>query len=390
MNKRKVTVSKNVLDEGSFRERKNGTMEFRIYYFDEYGKKCRKSFYGQSDTVCYEKATAFLESLEYRKLGIDINATIPDIVKDKCKTDYEKNYVHEQGYYRNLDTLKIIEKSPIGNIPICEISESQVDFYLRSITNYANSSIRKIYRQIRMAFRIATEKGIIEKNIMLSDDLKCPKSSKKDRKISALTKEEQTIFLDCLESFKVPQGRNSYKAQILISLYTGMRMGEVNALTPKDIDLKKKMIHIRSTVSIGKDFHSFIKEGTKTDAGVRDVPISKQVEPVLKEAIDNYIENPQHLLFYDHQNNKVITTCQVNSFFKRLCEKCDINVGGQHALRHTFATRCIEADVQQVVLKNWLGHTDIHITLDTYADVFDGMHHDSISKLDEYISNMSA
>ncbi len=42
-----------------------------------------------------------------------------------------------------------------------------------------------------------------------------------------------------------------------------------------------------------------------------------------------------------------------------------------------------------VVLKNWLGHTDIHITLDTYADVFDSMYNDSINKLDNYILNIT-
>ena len=57
-------------------------------------------------------------------------------------------------------------------------------------------------------------------------------------------------------------------------------------------------------------------------------------------------------------------------------------------MRHTFATRCIEADIPPVVLKNWLGHTDIHITLDTYADVFNSMHNDSIMKLDSYISKL--
>ena len=57
-----------------------------------------------------------------------------------------------------------------------------------------------------------------------------------------------------------------------------------------------------------------------------------------------------------------------------------------HMLRHTFATRSIEAGVSAVVLKTWLGHTDIHITLDTYADVFDSMHNISIERLDNYVN----
>ena len=109
------------------------------------------------------------------------------------------------------------------------------------------------------------------------------------------------------------------------------------------------------------------------------------LKSILKTAIEKQPDNPYGLLFYDSKNNKIITTSQVNCFFQRVCEKCNIEPRGQHALRHTFATRCIEADVPPVVLKTWLGHTDIHITLDTYADVFNGMHNSAISKLNNYV-----
>ena len=56
-----------------------------------------------------------------------------------------------------------------------------------------------------------------------------------------------------------------------------------------------------------------------------------------------------------------------------------------HTLRHSFATRCIESGIPAVVLKTWLGHTDIHMTLDTYTDVFDSMDKDAIDKLDEHL-----
>ena len=62
---------------------------------------------------------------------------------------------------------------------------------------------------------------------------------------------------------------------------------------------------------------------------------------------------------------------------------------GQHALRHTFATRCIEAGVSPLVLKNWLGHTNIHITLDTYADVFARMNAGVVSLLEQHIEAIS-
>lgn len=64
-------------------------------------------------------------------------------------------------------------------------------------------------------------------------------------------------------------------------------MGEVNALKCENIDLKNNVIHVCSTVSRGTDDRSFIKDGTKTDAGIRDIPIMDSLKPILKEAIEN-------------------------------------------------------------------------------------------------------
>lgn len=380
---------KNEKGEGSFRKRSNGTFEYRIVYTDEYNETKRKSFYGQSDIICMEKAEKFLCDLEKKKSGIDIDATIPDIIKERYQSDLQKNFVHEQGYSRNMANLYIIEKSFIGSIPICELTEFQIDMFLRSLTHYSNSTIGKVFLQLKMAFREACNRDIIQKNIMFSNNLRCPKSDKPDKKVKALTRNEQAKFVAFLQNYKGQKNRNDYSRQLLIELFTGMRMGEINALTPECIDFDKDVIHIRSTVARGKNFRDFIKNGTKTDAGVRDVPIMKTLKPILIDAIDKKSNNPLNLIFYDEQKDGIISTSQVNCFFKRVCEKCEIEKRGQHALRHTFATRCIEANVPAIVLKKWLGHTDIHITLDTYADVFDSMNNDSITKVDNYIVNLA-
>ena len=223
---------------------------------------------------------------------------------------------------------------------------------------------------------------------MDSEDLRRPRSSKKTKKVTGLTLEEQKKFLETLEYYREPSGRNEYKDQLLIELYSGMRMGEINALKPENIDFENGLIHVRSTVSRGLEYRVFIKEGAKTDAGVRDIPINKALEPVLQEAMERKRRNPLGLVFYDHLKNDLITTSQVNCFFHRICKKAEISVRGQHALRHTFATRCIEADVPPVVLKKWLGHKDIHMTLDIYADVFDSMHNSAMEKFEGHVLDM--
>ena len=93
------------------------------------------------------------------------------------------------------------------------------------------------------------------------------------------------------KEYDVPYGRNNYKAQILIELYAGLRMGEINALKPSDIKLTEDggFIHVERTVSRGINCRPFISDSTKTDAGIRDVPISKPLVPVLQKAIRDEI-----------------------------------------------------------------------------------------------------
>ena len=224
-----------------------------------------------------------------------------------------------------------------------------------------------------------------DNHCMLSRQIRYPKSAIPDKRITALTIEEQKTLVETLAEHKRQGKRNEYSKQILIELYTGMRMGEINALRPEDIDFKKGMIHIRDTISMGINQRMYRRGHTKTDAGMRDIPMNNLVRPILEQAISEMKRNRDGLMFYDYNKNGVITTTQVNNFFRRICEKAGIEFRGQHSLRHTFATRCIEAGVKPVVLKNWLGHTNIHTTLDTYTDVYGSLNSASIETLEKYL-----
>lgn len=88
-------------------------------------------------------------------------------------------------------TLSIIENSAIGNVPIAELTETHIELFLRSLTHYSKSVIVKVYRQVRRGFREAYEKKIIDYDFMASGKIRCPKSNKKDKKITSLTKSER-------------------------------------------------------------------------------------------------------------------------------------------------------------------------------------------------------
>ena len=373
---------------GCFVVRNNGRLEYRFFYIDEYGQKKRKSISGGSREECYRRADEWLQKYMESIKPLDQSSTIKDILQRKYEGDYEANHIGESTLRSKRGLLRIIEKNVIGTIPISMVGINEIDEFGVSVKHYSNSVIEALHQCLKTAFAIAEEEALITNNPMKSKRVRKPLSDRRDKKVRALTRNEQSRLIDTMNTTEPPYGRNDFRLQLFIELYSGMRMGEINALKPDDIDLEKNIIHVHSTISIGTDNKPFIKEGTKTQNGNRDVPISRALEPYLREALERQKPNKLDLLFCDRYSGKPLRTSDVSNYFGRICKKAHIEPRGQHALRHTFATRCIEAGIPPVVLKKWLGHSDIHITLDTYTDVFSELNDGSVNLLDDYLKNL--
>ena len=372
--------------KGSVKYVYNGKLELQLRYNGHDGKVHYKSFTSASLEGCYERAVEFY--YEYNSFLCRPKSTIPEILKAKFESDLKLNFIKEQTYYSNLQETKIIEKHIIGQMPIKDVSKEMIEIFLESITCYAPGTIEGLFIKLKQAFSAAYNEEIIPKDLMQSQDIRRPKSKKPVKKVSALTIEEQDLILHDFATREPYYGTNDYRPQLLIQLYTGMRMGEVNALTPDDVDLTRNIIYVRNTIVRVND-ETHVGDTTKTFAGYREIPISSMAKPILEKALSNMKPNPFNLIFYDFKKDSPFTTHGASRYFSRACSRCDIEPRGSHALRHTFATRCIESGVPAVVLKKWLGHTDIHVTLDTYADVFDRMHNDAVDKLDTHLDELN-
>ena len=374
--------------KGSFRTRSNGRVEYIFRYTDEFGRTKVKSISGGNEKECIKRADEWLRNYKESVKKIDQNATIPEILNRKYENDRAMNLLSESGLRTNLSRARIIERSLLGHIPVALIDKNDIEMFGFTITDYSNSVIQTLYIQLKIAFAIAEEEGIIDNNPMKSKRIRRPKSNKSDKKVSALTQDEQKRLIETMENTEPPYGSNDYRLQLFIELYSGMRMGEINALKPEDIDLENRVIHVHSTIAVGVDEKPYVREGTKTQTGTRDVPISRTLEPYLIEAMKRQKSNKNNLLFFNRCSGEPFLTSQVSAYFRRICKKAGVEPRGQHALRHTFATRCIEAGVPPVVLKKWLGHSDIHVTLDTYTDVYSDMNNAAIGRFNEYVKSL--
>lgn len=111
MNLEKDSVKRAKKGTGTIRQVPSGKYEYRVSYYDDLGKRKRKSFSCWSPEECIEKAETFLTRLAQLSRGMDPDSTIVDIMRSKVENDYQKNYTGEQGYDRNLKQLLLSKRA---------------------------------------------------------------------------------------------------------------------------------------------------------------------------------------------------------------------------------------------------------------------------------------
>lgn len=163
--------------------------------------------------------------------------------------------------------------------------------------------------------------------------------------------------------------RNSIELGIVLTLFTGLRIGELCALTWEDIDIAKQLIYVRKTLfRIANQGHSeqkttIVIDTPKSKSSLRDVPIPSFLLGeivILKQCCS---DEDFFLTGSPRPTEPRTYTLRFKSFLKRI----GVPYRNFHTLRHTFATQCVKSGVDVKTLSELLGHSSVKITLDRYV-----------------------
>ena len=271
---------------------------------------------------------------------------------------YMKHTIKIRTYnrYKSICELHLIKD--LGEYELEELKPNVLqDFLLQKIDgNYSTNTIKGIVSVLKQALKLAITLEFVDKEYC--SNLKMPSSEEKE--ISVFTKKEQQV----IESFCLNHKKRNYIG-IVICLYTGIRLGELLALTWDDIDFNSNLLTINKTSYSAKvdGKTQIIVDKPKTKKSNRVIPLPNQLVKLLK--IIKKESNSKYVI--TTRNSGMVGNRSYQRTFKFILKKVNVPYRNFHSLRHTFATNAIELGMDVKTLAEILGHTNAMITLNRYS-----------------------
>lgn len=281
-----------------------------------------------------------------------------DIKERTVRPNTVRNY--RERYMRNI-------KPVIGEMLVINVKSKQCQLIFTKMADegYKTSTIYQARIALFNLLEFARENDIILTN-------PCKKSVKSNigqpsDKKEALTVEVQKAFLNAITGC-------SYEYQFRFALQTGLRTGELIGLRWSDIDFENRTLTVSRSMEYRYQVGEWRIGPPKSQSGYRTVPLTDEAIRILRLQREKNKELSvipiewADCVFLCRKGTPVKNSTYDTALFK-ICDKAGIKRFSMHVLRHTFATRCIEAGMTPKTLQKILGHSNIGITMNLYVHV---------------------
>ena len=277
--------------------------------------------------------------------------------KPKTFSYYSEIYLSDKTH---LKTYKKVQKyvesvnAVLGDIQIDLLKKSDIKDWAREMLIARTSkTVRNYLTTVRGIIDIAIDKEVIKHNV--AHNLKLP--SHKPQEIEPFTPSEVQKLLSHANEF--------YRLYLAIGFYTGLRTGEILGLMHGDIDLKRRVISVKRSISDGE------LTSPKTEKSIREVPIFDDLVPYLKGL------NKKSLWLFPKEDGSYLKGTNGNHYREwcKLLDACDISYRKLYATRHTFIVSMLKySDLSVLEIAQMAGHTTTQMIIQNYGKYIKGEH----------------
>jgi len=375
--------SKKILAEhsnGSVRERKPGQWEARFIIVLPNGVKERKSLYGKTEEEVIAKARDYKKKIDTGKINTT-NVTLSDALEEWLYV-YKRIDLKPQTFDRYESTYLCHIKNGIGKLPLSKIQPKDIQILInKKSETHSYSSVKKIQELLNSFYKHGVITGDLFVNPVSS--IKLPKRGKmavKTQAVDIYPKEEIDTLINAISCLYEDKGKFRYSPAWIFILNTGIRAGELLALTWDAINYEQGFMKIYQSMAYAKNREErvdgktgkkeLIDDTTKTYTSMRLVPLNAMAISALDELKRR--NDKEHI-----KSNYVVCTYKggpqmlrtIEEALYRICDAAGITYRGIHALRHTFATIALSKGVDVKVVSDILGHKDVSITYNKYIHI---------------------
>ena len=387
--------TRRVKGEGTIRKKGNG-YEGRITV-EVNGVRKQVSVYDKSQRVVVEKMQELRKKRDDNYYIENKNITLEEWLKEWMRV-YKKPYISPRTYQGYVEKSKTILEH-LGNMQLQKIELYHLQKFISDLQNVGKSpkSLRHYYSIFKMCF----DDAIMCRHISLNPtrNLKLPSMRRKE--LNIMTKEEQLVFEGFMKKYRMGTA-------YIVLANTGLRAGELSGLTWKDVDFENKALYVRrgmqKITTYDDEFNKLKRErkvtDVKTENSYRVVPMLDKVVRILQEYKKKVQAEQEELaelgegfkeddFIFKTKCNHPITSEYLRKTCQGICKSNNFRKVGIHELRHTFATRSIEAGIDLRVLQEILGHASYSTTADIYVHILGQVKLSQMNRLEDYLTDIN-